>query len=221
MIAEMEKEIDSIILNESLDLLSELNLDLRKHLDFFRIGDAGSKPTGEKRPSLLDYKQFICKYLSLSKDKVDTDKMRAELERFPPNAQEKILNLYMRLSDDDEKAREYCLGVKKEIQNKQTALDLMKTKAAQRNETELIALARNNPKGMWKGISAELFKIGVEENEIEKEMSYVLPPDVWAALVKSYSEQEPKKLGSGAKALPAAQLAESQKKRFKKLAGII
>lgn len=218
MIAEMEKEIDSIILNESLDLLSELDLDLRKHLDFFKIGDVGSEPTGEKRPSLLNYKQFICKYLSLSKDKVDTDKMRAELERFPPNAQEKILNLYMRLSDDDEKAREYCLGAKKEIQNKQTGLVSMKKQAEQDRE-KLIALAKEDPKALLTGIGRQLAILGVEENEIEKAMNYVLPPDVWRMATQMYTKQ--KRLGSGAKALPAAQLAESQKKRFKKLAGII
>ena len=218
MIAEMEKEIDSIILNESLDLLSELNLDLRKHLDFFRIGDAGSKPTGEKRPSLLDYKQFICKYLSLSKDKVDTDKMRAELERFPPNAQEKILNLYMRLSDDDEKAREYCLGAKKEIQNKQTALAAMK-KQAEQDKEKLIALAKEEPRALLTGIGRQLATLGVERGQLQQVIQDVLPPEVWRIATQFYTSQ--KRLGPRARALPAAQLAESQKKRFKKLAGII
>jgi len=218
MIAEMEKEIDSIILNESLELLSELDLDLRKHLDFFRIGDADSQPTRKKQPSLLSYKQFICKYLSLSKGQVDTDKMKAELERFPPNAQEKILNLYMRLSDDDEKAREYCLGVKREIQNKQTALAAMK-KQAEQDKENLIALAKEEPRALLTGIGRQLATLGVERGQLQQAIQDVLPPEVWRIATQFYTSQ--KRLGPRARALPAAQLAESQKKRFKKLAGII
>jgi len=218
MILETEKEIDSIILNESLELLSELDLDLRKHLDFFRIGDADSQPTRKKQPSLLNYKQFICKYLSLSKGQVDTDKMKAELERFPPNAQEKILNLYMRLSDDDEKAREYCLGVKREIQNKQTALAAMK-KQAEQDKENLIALAKEEPRALLTGIGRQLATLGVERGQLQQAIQDVLPPEVWRIATQFYTSQ--KRLGPRARALPAAQLAESQKKRFKKLAGII
>ena len=218
MILETEKEIDSIILNESLELLSELDLDLRKHLDFFRIGDADSQPTRKKQPSLLNYKQFICKYLSLSKGQVDTDKMKAELERFPPNAQEKILNLYMRLSGDDERAREYCLGAKKEIQSKQTALAAMK-KQAEQDKEKLIALAKEEPRALLTGIGRQLATLGVERGQLQQVIQDVLPPEVWRIATQFYTSQ--KRLGPRARALPAAQLAESQKKRFKKLAGII
>lgn len=219
MIEQIEKQIESILLNEQKNVLNELDLDLRKHLDFFKIGDAGDeRQFSPKAAGSLNYKKFICKYLSLSKDAVNTDQMRAELDKFPPKAQEKILDLYFKLSDNEELAKKYCLGAKKEISRGETTLVRMKAQA-ERDKENLLTLAANEPKALLSGISRELVQLGFKRDELIKAIKYVLPLEVWRMATQQYSSQ--KALGGRRRALPPGQLAESQIKRFKKLSGII
>lgn len=102
-------------------------------------------------------------------------------------------------------------------------LDEMK-KDGEKNKQDNLSLAKEMPTEMYEGIKEALIEAGVKESEIEEAMKYVLPPEVWQELIRNYYKQKPKNLVSGARTLPAPQqqiTTESQKKRFKKLAGIL
>lgn len=101
-------ELQKIILEE---LSSELNeLDMGNPFDFFRVGGP-SKPAPQVK---RNYKALICKQLSGGFE--NSAEFEKELNMFPKEEHEKISDLIIKLSDDQEATKRFCTGGQQQAQ---------------------------------------------------------------------------------------------------------
>lgn len=97
----ISEEIESSIIKE---------FDASNIVDFFRVGKQKKIPSEPVEPVEPDLKAFICKYLKgeSGTEIASDDTFLKDLEGFPKEKHEEIVDLFNDLSGNAEKAREFC-----------------------------------------------------------------------------------------------------------------